>query len=188
MIGELRLRLPEIDFTVQLDEPSLPAILAGSLATASGFSRHPAVDVAEVSGALRELLAHIRAAGAAAAVVHCCAPAAPILLLQEAGADGIYLDIDQVSASAWDAVGGCLEDGVQIGLGALPTDQLLLTPDQVAGRVLRHLRDLGLEPPVAAGVVITPACGLASARPDLAVGALRTISAAAVIVTEQLAD
>jgi methionine synthase II (cobalamin-independent) len=188
MIGELRRRLPEIDFTVQLDEPSLPAILAGSLTTASGFSRHPAVDVAEVSGALRDLLAHIRAAGAAAGVVHCCAAAAPISLLQEAGADGIYLDIDQVAASAWEAVASCLEDGVQIGLGALPTDQLLLTSDQVARRVLHHLRDLGLEPPVAARVVITPACGLGSARPDLALGALRTISAAAAIVTEQLAD
>ena len=32
-------------------------------------------------------------------------------------------------------------------MGALPTDQAL-SPDQVARRVLRPLRDLGLEPPV----------------------------------------
>lgn len=188
MIGDLRRRLPEIDITMQLDEPSLPAVLAGSLATASGFSRHPAVDVAEASGSLREVQAQIRAAGAAAVVVHCCAPAVPISLLQEAGADGIYLDLDQVAASDWDTVASCLETGVQIGLGALPTDQLRLTADQVARRVLHHLRDLGLEPSIAAHVVITPACGLASARPELAVAALRTISTAAAIVTEQLAD
>jgi methionine synthase II (cobalamin-independent) len=188
IIAELRRRLPEIEFTVQLDEPSLPASLAGSLATASGFSRHPAVDPAEVRGSLLDVLAQIRAAGSAAVVVHCCAPAAPIPLLQEAGADGIYLDLDSVAPSGWDAVSSCLEDGVQIGLGALPTDRLGLTGDQVAGRVLNHLRRLGLDPPIAARVVITPSCGLASAERELAVGALRTIRTAAAIVSEQIAE
>ena len=37
-------------------------------------------------------------------------------------------------------------------------------------------------------VVITPACGLASATRDAAVHALRTLRSAAQIVTEQLAD
>ena len=188
MIAELRRRLPEIEFTVQLDEPSLPAVLAGSLATASGFSRHPAVDPAEVREALRDVLGEIRAAGSAAVVVHCCAPDAPISLLQEAGADGIYLDLDSVAVSTWDAVAGCLENGVQIGLGALPTDRLGLTADQVARRALNQLRRLSLEPPIAARVVITPSCGLASAEREPAVGALRTIRRAAAIVTEQLAD
>ncbi len=188
MIAELRRRLPEIEFTVQLDEPSLPAVLAGSLATASGLSRHPAVDPAEVRGSLLDVLGQIRAAGSAAVVVHCCAPAAPISLLHEAGTDGIYVDVDSVAASGWDAVASCLEDGVQIGLGALPTDRLTLTGDQVARRVLNHLRQLGLEPRVAGRVVITPSCGLASAERELAVGALRTIRTAAAIVTDQLAD
>jgi methionine synthase II (cobalamin-independent) len=184
---ELRRRLPGIEFTVQLDEPSLPAVLAGSLATASGLSRHPAVDRGEVGGSLRDVLGQIRAAGSAAVVVHCCAPDAPISLLQEAGADGIYLDLDSLAGSAWDAVGSCLEAGVQIGLGALPTDRLALTGDEVARRVLNQLRTLGLEPPIAASVVVTPSCGLASAERELAVQALRTIRRAAAIVTEQLA-
>jgi methionine synthase II (cobalamin-independent) len=188
MIAELRRRLPEIEFTVQLDEPSLPAVLAGSLTTASSLSRHPAVDRAEVRGSLLDVMAQIRAAGSAAVVVHCCAPAAPIPLLQEAGADGVYLDLDSVAASAWDAVASCLVDGVQIGLGALPTDRLALTGDQVAGRVLNHLRKLGLDPPIAARVVITPSCGLATAERELAVGALRTIRTAAAIVSEQIAE
>jgi methionine synthase II (cobalamin-independent) len=188
MIAELRRRLPEVEFTVQLDEPSLPAVLAGSVATASGLSRHPAVDQAEVRGSLLDVLGQIRAAGSAAVVVHCCASAAPISLLHEAGTDGIYLDVDSVAASAWDAVASCLEDGVLIGLGALPTDRLTLTGDQVARRVLNHLRQLGLEPTVASRVVITPSCGLASAEHELAVGALRTIRTAAAIVTEQIAE
>ena len=53
--------------------------------------------------------------------------------------------------------------------------------------MLKPLRDLGLEPPVAARIVITPACGLASASRNSAVSALRTLRSAAQIVTEQLA-
>jgi methionine synthase II (cobalamin-independent) len=81
---------------------------------------------------------------------------------------------------------------VWIGMGALPTRTTpaltQLGPDQVSRRVLAPLRDLGLEPPVAAQVVITPACGLASATRDGAIRALRTVRSAAQIVTEQLAD
>jgi methionine synthase II (cobalamin-independent) len=72
-------------------------------------------------------------------------------------------------------------------MGALPTDRTL-GPDQVARRVLDPLRDLSLEPLVAAGIVITPACGLASGTRDSAVRALRTLRSAAQIVSEQLAD
>ena len=72
-------------------------------------------------------------------------------------------------------------------MGALPTDRTL-SPDQVARRVLGPLRNLGVEPSVAARIVITPACGLASATRDGAVRALRTLRSAAQIVTEQLAD
>jgi len=104
-----------------------------------------------------------------------------------AGVSGVLLDIDQLSSTDWDVVGATLEAGPWIGMGALPTDRML-GPDQVARRVLQPLRDLGLEPPVAARIVITPACGLASATRDGAVRALRTLRSAAEIVTEQLAD
>ena len=63
-----------------------------------------------------------------------------------------------------------------------------LSPDQVARRVLLPLRDLGLEPPVAARIVITPACGLASSPHDGAIRALQTLRSAAGSSTEQLAD
>ena len=37
---ELARRLPELTVIIQLDEPSLPAVLAGGIATASGLGRH----------------------------------------------------------------------------------------------------------------------------------------------------
>ncbi len=73
-----------------------------------------------------------------------------------------------------------------LGAGASPTDRAA-SPDEVAARVLRPLRALGLEPEVSSRTVITPACGLAGLRPDAAVRALRTVRTAAEIVTDQIA-
>jgi methionine synthase II (cobalamin-independent) len=189
LVAELVRRLPDVEPLIQLDEPMLPAVLGGTIATASGLSRHRAIESSEISGAIvhtRERLAPTPIA------VHCCAASAPVELLRLAGVSGVFLDIDQLSSPDWDAVGATLEAGPWIGMGALPTDHTStlnqLGPDQVARRVLGPLRDLGLEPPVAARIVITPACGLASASRDGAIRALRTLRSAAQIVTEQLAD
>jgi methionine synthase II (cobalamin-independent) len=124
--------------------------------------------------------------------VHCCAAGVPVDLLRTAGVAGVLIDIDQLSSADWDAVAATLEAGQWVGMGALPTSRTLhpdqLGPDQVARRVLQPVRELGLEPAAAARMVITPACGLASATRDAAVHALRTLRSAAQIVTEQLAD
>ncbi len=189
LVAELSRRLPDVEFLIQLDEPLLPAVLAGTIATASGFSRHRSVEPSEVSAAL--ILTLVRLAPTPVAV-HCCAAGAPVDLLRAAGVAGVLIDIDQLSSADWDAVAATLEAGQWVGMGALPTDRTRhpdqLGPDQVARRVLQPVRDLGLEPPTAARMVITPACGLASATRDAAVQALRTLRSAAQIVTEQLAD
>ena len=184
LVAELVRRLPDIEPLIQLDEPMLPAVLGGTIATASGLSRHRAIEASEISGAVIHVIDRL---GPTPVAVHCCAAGAPVELLRLAGVSGVFLDIDQLSSADWDAVGATLEAGLWIGLGALPTDRTL-GPDQVASRVLGPLRDLGLEPPVAARIVITPACGLASASRDGAVRALRTLRSAAQIVIEQLAD
>ena len=184
LIAELIRRLPDVEFAIQLDEPLLPAVLAGTIATASGLSRHNAIDVSEVSGALSYTVHRLAPTNVA---VHCCAAGPPVELLRTAGASGVLVDVDKLSGADWDAVGPSLEAGLWLGVGALPTDGAL-TPDQLARRVLQRLRDLNLEPELlAAQTVITPACGLASATRDGAVRALRTLRTAAHIVTEQLA-
>ena len=189
LVAELVRRLPDIEPLIQLDEPMLPAVLAGTIANASGLSRHRAIEPNEISSAMiytRERLAPTPIA------MHCCAADPPIELLRLAGASGVLLDIDQLSGPDWDQVAATLEAGPWVGMGALPTDDRpspnQFGPDLLARRVLQPLRDLGLEPPVAARIVITPACGLDSMSRDRAVGALRTLRSAAQIVTEQLAD
>jgi len=187
-VAELHRRLPELGLVVQLDEPSLPSVLAGSVRTASGFSRHRSVDETEIGEAYAQLGATLAAAVAGTRlVVHSCSPGVPITLLHGAGVRGLSLDLDQLTSADWDALGDAMEQGLWLSAGALPTGARL-SADQVADRVLRPVRALELAPATAAQLVLTPACGLAGVDSSAAVRALRTVRTAAGIVTEKLAD
>jgi methionine synthase II (cobalamin-independent) len=55
-LADLRRRVPGADLVVQLDEPSLPAALAGTVKTASGWQRLRAVDRSIAEESLRRLI------------------------------------------------------------------------------------------------------------------------------------
>ncbi|SDS76987.1 Cobalamin-independent synthase, Catalytic domain [Friedmanniella luteola] len=185
LVAELARRLPALELRVQLDEPMLPAVMTGGVPTASGFSRHRVVDLPELSGAVEHVVE--RLAGTPV-VVHCCAAGLPVDLLRGAGVAGVSLDLDQLVRADWDALGTGMELGLDLWLGALPTDRAP-GADEVARRALAPLRALGLDPGLLTSrLVLTPACGLAGATVGEAVTALRTVRTAAGIVTEQLAD
>jgi methionine synthase II (cobalamin-independent) len=187
-ISEMRRRLPDIRPLVQLDEPALPKVFAGAVPTASGFSRHRALQENELGEAYAQLVSALGGDETGAAlVVHCCAPGVPVTLLHNAGVRGLALDLDQLTSADWDRIGSAMEEGMWLGAGALPTGSTL-TPDEVSARVLAPVRALGLAPAVAAHLLVTPACGLAGATPSQAVRALRTVRTAAQIVTDQLAE
>ena len=193
VVGELRRRLPDLELVVQLDEPLLPAVLTGSLSTASGFSRHRSVDRPEVAEAYTALVAHLdpgpsATASAPPVVVHCCAADAPVALLRQTGVAGVALDLGQMGTGTWDQVGEGLAEGFWFGAGALATDGSapLARPDAVAARVLARLDDLGLDAEAGLRTVLTPACGLAGFDRDRALAALRVLRSAADIVTDRL--
>ena len=174
-VADVRRRLPNADIVVQVDEPALPAVMAGQIPTASGFSRHRSVDAAKASPALEWLFSAVREAGATS-VVHCCADDVPISLLTGAGADGISVDLSVLKASAYDDLAGLLDKGRPVFLGVVPAgtdpaqaDPALangLTDKTLTETVLRLLDRLGFDPESAGEhLVITPACGLAGATP-----------------------
>jgi methionine synthase II (cobalamin-independent) len=193
LVAELRRRLPGLDLLVQLDEPLLPAVLAGAVPTASGFSRHRVVDLPELSEALAHVVELLGGADGTPVVVHCCAAGLPIDLVRRAGVSTVSVDLDQLAPADWDALGSGVEEGLSLWLGALPTDSAPtdppFSPDDVARRALGPLRRLGLDPALLTSrLVLTPACGLAGATGRGAVQALRTVRTAAGILTEQLGD
>ncbi|HEY0641150.1 MAG TPA: methionine synthase, partial [Pseudonocardiaceae bacterium] len=81
---------------VQLDEPGLPAVLSGRLATPSGLGTVNPVPAPDAQAALREVLAALPRP----VVVHCCAAEPPIGLLRGAGADAVSFDLSLARATA----------------------------------------------------------------------------------------
>lgn len=162
-VADVRRRLPSAQVVVQLDEPGLPAALAGTVPTASGFARLRAVEAPVAEDALRQV---IDAAGAYP-VVHCCARNVPYALLRGAGAKAISVDLGLVPRRDDDAVGETIDAGVGLFLGAVPgTDAALPSLQATAAPVKELWRRLGFPAArLARQVVITPACGMAGASP-----------------------
>lgn len=173
-IADVRRRVPGAEVLVQIDEPALPAVLAGAVPTASGFHRHRSVDDPAAAPALEAVTDAVHDAGAKA-IVHCCARGVPFDLFATVGFDGVGVDLDQVDAPAYDALAGLLEAGALVHLGVLSTSGTLPDVAQVTGRAERFLETLGLEP--TPGLALAPACGLA--------GLSRTQARAAIDVLSQ---
>lgn len=154
-------RVPGARLVAQLDEPSLPAVLGGRVRTPSGYGTVRAVDASVVEQSLGDVLSVAPEGGR---VVHCCADDVPIGLLRSAGADALSLDASRLHRGQYDALGEAVDAGVSLWLGIAGPDGTL----GAARQAIRRLwSDLGFAPgELAAGVVPTPACGLAGATPD----------------------
>lgn len=170
-VDDVRRRVPGAAVVVQVDEPSLPAVLAAQVPTASGFSRHRSIHPAEARQALELLCAAVTAAGAVA-VVHSCADDLPVGLLLEAGFTAISFDLSRTRpGEEWAAA---FEAGVDLWPGAVPALDPPVRPTAAAvvADLGRWFDRLGIE--VDPGrIVVTPACGLAAASPSWAREALR---------------
>lgn len=183
-VTDVRRRLPRATILLQLDEPGLPGVLAGTVPTASGFSRLRAVEAPLAEAGLRRV---IEAAGVFP-IVHCCAPRTPYGLLRAAGAKAISVDASLIRDE--DAIGEAVEAGTGFLMGVVPgTDARLPTPERSVAPVRELWHRLGFTPQALAGtVVVTPACGLGGATPAYARAALRHCREAARILQESAED
>ncbi|MDF3302449.1 methionine synthase [Streptomyces tropicalis] len=170
-LAEIRRRVPGARPVLQLDEPSLTAVLQGRVRTASGYRTHRAVDRQVVEATLREVL---RVHGDGPVVVHSCAPEVPFALLRRAGAAGISFDFSLLTERDDDAIGEAVESGTRLFAGVVPTtDGPLSDPAGSVMGVRTLWRRLGLPPGLLTeSVTLTPACGLAGASPAYARRAL----------------
>ncbi len=174
-VADVRARLPHATVLLQLDEPSLPAVMAGRVPTESGFSAYRGVEASHAADALRTV---VDAAGAPV-VVHCCAPDVPLQVVRDAGAAAIAVDLALVTDL--DPLGEALEAGLGLFAGALPTTG---TRAPASADVADRVRDLWSKLGFPARrlpeqVVVTPACGLAGASPAYARAALTACREAA---------
>ncbi|HEX6327321.1 MAG TPA: methionine synthase [Jiangellaceae bacterium] len=161
-VADVATRVPAAQIVVQLDEPSLPAVLAGAISTSSGFGRHRAVDTAEGEQLLAEV---VRSAGEWA-VVHCCASGVPVRLVRRAGAQAVSLDAGLLSGNVLDELAEAMDDGLAVWPGIVPSRRPDSVPSdrELVERLERLFTRLDADPAgAAAGTVVTPVCGLAGA-------------------------
>jgi methionine synthase II (cobalamin-independent) len=206
LVRQTRERVPGARIILQLDEPSLPAVLAGRVPTASGLNTVRALDQVDATAAVRTVLEAAQAFG----VIHCCGTGFPFLLMKEAGAGAVSFDLGLVTRGDVDVIAELAEAGLGLLVGAVPTTRArpasesatapaippgppaATVPAQRAARetaeaVVTLWRRTDRDPRLLASqVVVTPACGLAGLSPETARAALVQCRDAARIAPEMI--
>jgi len=132
-VADVGRRLPAARVLLQLDEPSLPAVLAGRVPTESGLHTLRSVATSDALSSLKSIVDSV----GVPVVVHCCDRDVPLSLLADAG--------------------------VGLFAGAVPTEGAVPSSRAVASSVETVWRQLGFDlARLPEQVVVTPACGLAS--------------------------
>jgi len=155
---------------VQLDEPGLPAVLAGGVPTPSGYGTVPAVP----DGDAVELLRGVLEALPVPRIVHCCAPRPPLALLRRAGADALAVDAALLAGapgSTVDALGEVWDTGASVLLGLVPALPPEAPPslEALARPALNLVDRLGFDRELLAQrLAVSPSCGLAGASESAA--------------------
>jgi hypothetical protein len=179
-VAEVRKRTGA-EVVVQLDEPSLPAVLAGVLPTPSKLGTVPAVAEPDARDTLAALVTAAREATGRPVIVHCCAPRPPVALIRGAGADAIALDatlLDGTPAVLADQLGEAFDDGCVLFLGLVPSVGPSAPPtlERLARPALDLVDRLGFPRSLLAErAVPTPTCGLSGASIEWARRALSLV-------------
>jgi methionine synthase II (cobalamin-independent) len=152
---------------VQVDEPSLPAALAGELTGVTSLSPVVALDEA-VAGALLDTCV---ATVGAEVLVHSCTAALPWNMLQRSTISAVSVDAGTLRKADLDGVAAFVESGRAVMLGvvaARPPDKRP-SAEEVATAVVAVTDRLGFgRSALRDRIGVTPACGLAAATPQWA--------------------
>ena len=158
------------EVVVQLDEPTLPAVLAGRLPTPSGYGTVPSVPEPEARELVSRVAGRIREMTGSPVVVHCGDRRPPVALLCAAGVDAVGLDatgLDDAPSTLLDEIGEAWDAGTRFLLGLVPaTDPDGESPSlyETALPALSLVDRLGLSRSILAERALpTPVTGLAEA-------------------------
>jgi hypothetical protein len=198
--AEVARRVPGARVLLQLDEPSLPAVLRGGVPTASGLRRLAPVEEAIVEEGLRATFERVRqrmpdSVREPFSIVHCCAAGMPFGLIRGTGARAVSFDLRLLRRRDEDAFAEAAEAGLGLlaGVVDIPAERRGGGPAASVKETMMPVADLwrriGLPPGRAAEqVVLTPACGLAGADNGQARAALARCRDAAGALAEELAS
>ncbi|NKY84664.1 methionine synthase [Nocardia veterana] len=150
------------EVVVQLDEPSLTAVLEGSLRGASILNTVRAVPEPEAL----HILDTVVTAQPGPVLIHTCAAPPPLSFLRGTAAAAIGFDLTTIGTGDLDAVGELLDAGSYLALGLIPTSAPSTPPTwrELAEPGVRLVDRLGFaRRTLTDRILVTPACGLAAA-------------------------
>ncbi|WP_077490051.1 hypothetical protein [Sinomonas mesophila] len=174
-LERVRRAVPGAALTVQLDEPDAARVLAGLVPTMSGYRTLRALPRSEARSVWTEAVEAIQGAGAEA-IVALPAWEAPLADALASGADGVALPLTDLSIPQWEELAGAVEAGRRLWLGALPADGAPSTrTGELAERLVRPWRQLGLPFEALDAVRLTPAGSLAACTPQEATARLARV-------------
>ncbi len=163
---------------LQLDEPSLAAVINGLVPTPSRYGTVRAVSEAAAKTVLRELITAV----GVPVVLHCCASRPPMAVLADVGAAAIGIDATRPEISggtaepaSLDRIGEIWDAGTPLLLGLVPSTAPSgqVTSRRLAGRAFDLADRLGFDRARLGTLAVpTPTCGLADADPRWARRAL----------------
>lgn len=175
---------------ILLQEPWLPKILAGTMPTFSGRGSLPALRPDTIADGLRALAAALHPHEL---VLQIPPDVAAFDWIRSTGAVSLehpltlQLDATQLDKRGWERLAELLEAGVALRWRSVPIPhpgEPRPDPREVATRMLRHLREVGLRP---AALPIAVAPGLADGGPVAAQASLALLSRTAVALGDLVA-
>ncbi len=177
---------------LQLDEPSLPAVLGAGIATPSGMDAYRSVSAEVAHKALAEAVRAGHESGASM-LLHCCAVPAPIALLRSVGADALAMDLtaqtpDGRGGHEEEELGLLLESSTSLVAGVVgwAVNGPTAPANATVASVMAILDRLGIPlDSCAPRLAVSTPCGLAGASPDGArATTIRTAEVAAILARE----
>ena len=204
-VAEVRKRVPGARIVVQVDEPGLPAVIAGNVPTASRLNRLPVPEASDLEAGLGSIVSAARAF----TLVHCCALSVPFGIIKGAGADGVGCDLGTLTRTEEDSLAEAVEAGLGIVAGVIPATGAPGAPEPPpADRAARAVTALwqrlgwpvarkggagpvkgeGEAGGVAHQVVLAPGCGMAGATPGYARAAMERCREAARLLPELIEE
>ncbi|MET3143857.1 UNVERIFIED_ORG: hypothetical protein ABIB19_000032 [Arthrobacter sp. UYEF10] len=165
--------VPGARLVVQVDEPDIAAVLAGTIPTSSGYRTLRAVGGQEITESWQMVIEALRAAGAAEIVISVPEIEAPIDRIIAAGADGVAVPLRALTTRQWEQLATVVEAGKRIWAGALDVSRgTLPRVADVVESVWRPWHELGLPASSLGSIRVTPSAGLSGHTPVTATAVL----------------
>ena len=162
-LADIRRRLSGVSrLVLQVDEPLLPAVVAGELSTASGWGRLRSYDTAVIEDGLRQVLGSRNAPGSDdVAGVWLGSARLESTLLRQAGAAFIGLDGAVLDTVDEDEIGEAIDAGIGLLVACVPLEAQRNDPRPVMAPVTSLWKRLGFPlKELPRTVMVTPVEGL----------------------------